>query len=83
MNAGDRIHTTGVGIVVVSLAVYVVMCIDAGVRMVMNTTLGADMFALPLVGFLFGLVVAAVGWYLGEYQRQKGTPYADRHRRRR
>ena len=83
MNAGDRIHTTGITTVVVSVAVYVVMCIDAGVRVIMNMRLGADMFAIPLVGFLLGLVVAAVGWYVGEHQRQKGTPYGNRDRRRR
>lgn len=83
MNAGDRIFTTGVGTVLVSVAVYVVLCIDGLVRVAMNMHMGADIFAVPLVGFLLGLVVMAVGRWIGDVQRQKGTPYGNRDRRRR
>lgn len=78
MNAGDRIFSIGVGTVVVSLAAYVVLCIDGLARVLMNMHLGADMFAIPLVGFLLGLVVMAVGRWIGDVQRQKGTPYGNR-----
>lgn len=83
MNAGDRIFATGAGTVVVSLCVYTALCVDAVVRVVLNMHLGADMFAIPLVGFLLGLAIMAVGRWVGDVQRQKGTPYANRDRRRR
>lgn len=83
MSVGDRVYSSGVMTVVVSVAVYAAMgAAYLVLTLAGRDTQGAGTMAIPLVTFLIGLVVMAAGWARIEYE-QKGTPFHEDQRQRR
>lgn len=78
---GDTLFTIGACTLVGSVGAYVVACIVGMGRMLLDLAVTPDAMALALIGVLLGLVIMALGYALGEYQRGKGTPHgSDRPR---